>query len=322
MSWLELRLDARPEQTEGLEDALLASGALAVTYTDAGDQPILEPGVGEMPLWPEVVLVGLYEADTNTDFIRSTLEHLSSEPLTNPRWDILESKVWEREWLQHHQPVKFGNAFWVYHQPVNQPEDTDASETSETTNTANNTDNTDNTDKKPLPTLLLDPGLAFGTGTHPTTALCLEWIAAQNWHNKNLIDFGCGSGILAIAACLLGARSACCTDIDGQALAATRDNARRNAISNEQLQIFLAGQEPQQQADALVANILAGPLVELAESLMHSVKAGGQVCLSGILAVQEHSIRQAYTPYLNRIKVEQQDDWLRVSGQRKPAEGS
>lgn len=288
MPWLELRLDTNAEQSSALEDALLGAGALAVTYTDAGDQPILEPGVGEMPLWPEIIMIGLFDSATDTD---ATTERLKDQinSLPNHRWDILEERVWEREWLKHHKPVRFGDRFWVYHETV---KDTS------------------------LPTLLLDPGLAFGTGNHPTTALCLDWIARQPWQERTLIDYGCGSGILAIAAALLGADSVMCTDIDPQALLATRENARRNRIADDQIKLYLAGQEPESKASALVANILAGPLVELADSLAEKVIPGGTLCLSGILVEQGPDIVKAYRSRFIDFDLTESGDWLRVTARR------
>ena len=290
MPWLELRLDTNAEQAELLEDALLNIGAQAVTYTDAGDQPILEPGVGEMPLWPDIIMVGLFAATTDTEATTKLLEReLGGIPPHH--WNILEERVWEREWLKHHQPVKFGNRFWVFHEVVEEDE---------------------------LPTLLLDPGLAFGTGSHPTTALCLDWISQQSWEDNRLIDYGCGSGILAIAAALLGCKKVLCTDIDPQALMATRDNSRRNSLPDGNLELFLAGQEPVSDtpANTLVANILAGPLIELASTVAGKVTPGGDICLSGILAEQGESIVQAYQPWFTNFDLTQSGDWLRVTARR------
>ena len=161
---------------------------------------------------------------------------------------------------------------------------------------------------------MLDPGLAFGTGTHPTTALCLEWLDGADLHGKTVLDYGCGSGILAIAALKLGAQSAVGTDIDPQALQATHDNAERNSIPAAQLNTYYPKQLPLQQYDVVLANILAGPLVELAPNLLQSLKLGGDLVLSGILAKQAESIRAAYSPYLQDLQVVQQDDWIRVTG--------
>ncbi|MEQ9566856.1 MAG: 50S ribosomal protein L11 methyltransferase, partial [Pseudomonadales bacterium] len=167
-----------------------------------------------------------------------------------------------------------------------------------------------------LPTLLLDPGLAFGTGSHPTTALCLDWISRQSWQDSEMIDYGCGSGILAIAAALLGCKKVLCTDIDPQALLATRENARRNDIADQQVELYLAGQEPVTKVSTLVANILAGPLVELAPALADKVMPRGQICLSGILVEQGTEIVRAYEPWFYHFEQTASGDWLRVTARR------
>ena len=292
MAWLEMQLDTNPEQAATIENSLLHCGALAVTYTDAGDRPILEPGVGEMPLWPEIILVALFNGDTHTEAKTTELQNALGATLPAHRWDILEDRVWEREWLKHHKPVKFGQSFWVFHEKVEAPE-------------------------TGLPTLLLDPGLAFGTGSHPTTALCLEWIARQTWKNKQLIDCGCGSGILALAASLLGCRHVQCTDTDPQALAATKANAQRNAVKKTGLDMYLAGREPEIIADVLVANILAEPLMKLPETFAKKLKPGGDICLSGILAEQEPDLLRAYSPWFDSLEVQSREGWLRIAGQRR-----
>jgi len=290
MSWLELRINTQPKQAEQLEELLLALEASAVTYTDAGDQPILEPGIGEMPLWPEIVLVALFEGGIDTETKIAELNALFPEEIPPFRWNILENRIWEREWLKHHKPVKFSDSFWVFHEAI---------------------------EDSALPTLLLDPGLAFGTGSHPTTAMCLEWIAKQDWRHMTLIDYGCGSGILAIAALLLKCPYVQCTDIDPQALSSTRSNANRNKIATDKLSIHLAGQEPNTLSDALVANILAGPLASLAETFAGKVKANGKICLSGILAEQEQSIQEAYSHWFEQIQIKNKEDWLCITARRK-----
>lgn len=286
MPWLELRIDTDEKRVTEYEDALEKSGALAVTYADADDQPILEPELGTMPLWANIVVVGLFDASIDTTKAEASIHNV--DPAANHRWDILEDRVWEREWLKHHQPQKFGNAFWVYHEPV----------------------------ESDLPTLLLDPGLAFGTGTHPTTALCLEWIAQQSLQDKSIVDFGCGSGILAIASILQGAKSAICVDLDAQALQATRNNAQQNHISDEQLSVYFPKNEPQFLSDILLANILAKPLKQLANCFATKVSAGGHICLSGILQKQEAEIIEQYQLWFDNIKTRCQDDWVRVTGIR------
>ena len=288
MPWLELRIDASEQQVTELEQSLINAGALAVTYADAGDQPILEPEVGTMPLWSEIQLVALFDAATNTTDAESTIFSDFNECSQNYRWNILEDRVWEREWLKHQQPVKFGNTFWVYHERVDSE----------------------------LPTLLLDPGLAFGTGSHPTTALCLEWAAHQTLPGKSIIDYGCGSGILAVAALLNGANSVVCVDIDPQALDATKNNAIRNNISAEKINVYFPGNEPNEKVDILFANILAGPLKQLATSLAGKVYPGGDICLSGILREQEQEILESYSHWFEDMDSVFSGDWVRIVGKR------
>lgn len=165
--------------------------------------------------------------------------------------------------------------------------------------------------------LLLDPGLAFGTGTHPTTALCLEWLDAQQLQGRQVLDFGCGSGILAIAALLLGAEQAVGTDIDIQAIEASRDNAGRNGIDPARFPLYLPEQLPDGQADVVVANILAGPLVELAGQIGERVKPGGLLALSGILVEQAEEVRAAYADKFDLDPTAEKDGWVRITGIRR-----
>lgn len=288
MPWLELRIDASEHQAAGLELALTNAGALAVTYADAGDQPILEPEAGTMPLWSEIQMVALFDASTDTTGTETDIQSKVASDIQQYRWNILEDRVWEREWLKHQQPIKFGDSFWVYHERIDSEE----------------------------PTLLLDPGLAFGTGSHPTTALCLEWIAQQSITGKSVIDYGCGSGILAVAALLNGATQADCVDIDPQALDATLSNAERNQISSEKISVFFPGNEPAQSADVLFANILAGPLKQLAPSLAGKISHGGYICLSGILREQEPEILASYQLWFDNLETKVSGDWIRIVGQR------
>jgi len=294
VAWLELQLHTCEEHTDAFESCLLENGALAITYRDAGDQPILEPDVGTMPLWEDIVLVALYNTDVNTNVVdlnvKAAAGKLSGDGTDAARWGwhSLEDRIWEREWLTHQKPTRFGNRFWVYHQKVD-----DA-----------------------LPTLLLDPGLAFGTGSHPTTALCLEWIAEQELTDINVLDYGCGSGILALAALLCGANNVDCVDIDPQALQATLQNLKRNEFSTEALSVYFPNNAPRATYSCVLANILSGPLTQLAPTLAGSVKHNGLLCLSGILAQQEDEIVSAYKPWFSDITVTQQDDWLRITGKR------
>ncbi|SDR82944.1 [LSU ribosomal protein L11P]-lysine N-methyltransferase [Halopseudomonas xinjiangensis] len=292
MSWLQLRLAIQPDQAQELEDALLGLGAVSVTFMDAEDQPIFEPDLGTTPLWSNTHLLALFEGDTSADDLISHLRLLRQGELPDHQIEYVQDQDWERSWMDNFQPMRFGDRLWIVPSWHDAPDPQAVN-------------------------LLLDPGLAFGTGTHPTTALCLEWLDAEPVVDRQVIDFGCGSGILAIAALLLGASHARGTDIDPQALEASRDNAGRNRIDPERLSLFLPEAMPQQPADVLLANILAGPLVALSDQLISLVKPGGRLALSGILAEQTDDVLQTYRAKFDLDPVAERDGWIRVSGTRK-----
>ena len=292
MPWLQVRLAITPEQAETYEDALLGVGAVSVTFMDAEDQPIFEPDLGTTPLWSNTHLLALFEADTDPANLVAHLELLTGAPLPEHLVERIEDQDWERSWMDNFQPMRFGQRLWIvpsWH-AAPQPEAVN---------------------------LLLDPGLAFGTGTHPTTALCLEWLDGQNLTGCTVLDFGCGSGILAIAALLLGAPQALGTDIDPQALEASRDNASRNGIDPARFPVYLPADLPQQPAEVVVANILAGPLVSLAPQITALVKAGGRLALSGILAEQAEEVRAAYAGAFDLDPTAIKDGWVRISGVKR-----
>lgn len=291
MPWLQLRLAITPEQAEPLEESLLGLGAVSVTFMDGEDQPIFEPDLGTTPLWSHTHLLALFEADTDAAQLLDNLARLSANALPEYQLEQIADQDWERSWMEHFKPMRFGRRLWIVPSWHAAPEPDAVN-------------------------LLLDPGLAFGTGTHPTTALCLEWLDEQQLTGKKVIDFGCGSGILAIASLLLGAAQVCGTDIDIQALEASRDNAQRNQIADERFALYLPEQMPQEPADILVANILAGPLVSLAGQLASLVKPGGLIALSGILTEQTEDILDAYTNDFTLDPVAERDGWIRVSGRR------
>ena len=293
MPWLQLRLASTPEQAESLEDALLGLDAVSVTFMDAEDQPIFEPDLGTTPLWSNTHLLALFEAGTDPDAVISTLQSRWPQPLPQHEFEEIADQDWERSWMDNFQPMRFGQRLWIVPSWHAAPEPDAVN-------------------------LLLDPGLAFGTGTHPTTALCLEWLDSTAVKGKQVIDFGCGSGILAIAALLLGAEHAVGTDIDSQALEASRDNAQRNGIPDQQLDLHLPEDMPSAPADILVANILAGPLVSLAPQLASLVKPDGLIALSGILAEQADEVITAYRDAFVLAPVAERDGWVRISGQRRP----
>ena len=292
MPWLQVRLAITPEQAETYEDALLGVGAVSVTFMDAEDQPIFEPDLGTTPLWSNTHLLALFEADTDPANLVAHLQLLTGGELPAHEIEHIEDQDWERSWMDNFQPMRFGQRLWIVPSWHAAPEPDAVN-------------------------LLLDPGLAFGTGTHPTTALCLEWLDGQALADCDVIDFGCGSGILAIAALLLGAPQARGTDIDPQALEASRDNASRNGIDPARFPVYLPADMPQQPADVVVANILAGPLVSLAPQISALVKAGGRLALSGILAEQAEEVREAYADAFDLDPTAIKDGWVRISGVKR-----
>ena len=295
MPWIQVRLDTTSDHADILEDLLLEAGACAVTLQDAKDQPVYEPELGTTPLWQDTVVVGLFNAQTRTDELIPFLEaNAGLEPFPPHKIELVEDKDWEREWMTHFHPMQFGPRLWVCPSWKEVPDP----------NAIN---------------LMLDPGLAFGTGTHPTTALCLRWLDQQDQLNdKEIIDYGCGSGILAIAALLLGARSAVGVDLDPQALEATIENARRNHIPAGKLSVFLPCDEPDEQADVVLANILAGPLTQLAAKLAGLTRTGGSIALSGILAEQADDIAQTYKQWFTMDDPVTVDGWAMLAGKRRP----
>ncbi|PVZ82146.1 50S ribosomal protein L11 methyltransferase [Serratia sp. S1B] len=293
MPWIQLKLNTSGSQAEDLSDALVESGAVSVTFQDTHDNPVFEPLPGETLLWGDTDVIGLFDAETDMAEVVAILEQ---HPLLGSGFqhkiEQLEDKDWEREWMDNFHPMRFGERLWICPSWREVPDP----------NAVN---------------VMLDPGLAFGTGTHPTTALCLQWLDGLNLNGKTVIDFGCGSGILAIAALKLGAARAIGIDIDPQAIQASRDNAQRNGVS-ERLELYLPQQQPANlQADVVVANILAGPLRELAPIISELVKPNGYLGLSGVLATQADSVAQAYQQQFKLDAVSEREEWCRITGQRK-----
>jgi len=291
MPWQELTLRLAREQLEAAESLLLAAGAVSVTYRDAEDQPVLEPAPGETPLWDQVLVTGLFEADadlaTLTALIRAQLPALQALDTRQ-----VEDQDWERAWMDDFRPMRFGQRLWIC-PSWDEPPAGDAI------------------------SILLDPGLAFGTGTHPTTALCLEWLDAHPPAGLEVIDYGSGSGILAVAALKLGAARVTAVDIDPQALTATRDNAARNGVDDARLHVDYPEALGETTADLVLANILAGPLVELAPAMAGRVRPGGAIVLSGILREHADTVRQAYTAWFDMDPPAFREDWTRLTGRRR-----
>ncbi|TCS41740.1 50S ribosomal protein L11 methyltransferase [Reinekea marinisedimentorum] len=295
MPWLQIRIPTLPEHTEMLEDALLIAGCQAVTLLDSKDQPVFEPIRGTTPLWQQTTVQGLFEEDVDTPQL---LEQISTVIKENQlqtgtiTTEILEDKDWEREWMSNFKPIQCGEKLWIV------PSWTDAPDT----NAVN---------------LKLDPGLAFGTGTHPTTFLCLEWLDKNVNGGESVLDYGCGSGILGLAAILLGSARMDGLDIDPQALIATKNNAQANGINDDQYRVTTEPGELDAQYDIVVANILAGPLCDLSESICRHLKPNAPIVLSGILAHQAETVMQAYQPWINFDPVAEKEGWIRLSGSRK-----
>ena len=302
MTFIQIILPIGAADPEPYEDALLAAGAASITLEDEGDDPVLEPLPGTTPLWPRVRLKALFDGDIDADrlllSLTTELGDSFSEPLCNARFETLADRPWEREWLKDFKPMLFGERLWICpggQLPANREPPT--------------------ADRQVL--LELDPGLAFGTGTHPTTALCLEWLDAADVAGKRVIDYGCGSGILAIAAAKLGAASVCAVDIDPQALLATHDNAERNGVA-QLITSQMADDASLPSADILLANILAGPLDSLAPRFAALVRTGGNLVLSGILRNQATAVATRYAPWFDIAPAVVRDDWARLDGVRRP----
>ena len=292
MSWLQAHLTIDKERAPLIELLFENLGALSVTLGDAADEPLLEPKPGESPLWQQTRVTGLFSGDTNADALRSAINQTLDQELTlNLTLEVLEDQAWERAWLDAFHPMQFGKRLWVC--PNGQMPDVDNTVIVE-----------------------LDPGLAFGTGTHPTTALCLQWLDAQDLNGKTVIDFGCGSGILAVAALKLGAAQAIAIDHDPQALEATLANAVKNGVS-DRLVIEDNNQLPDAPCDILLANILAGTLIELEPLLTKLTKHNGLIALSGILKEQTASVMTAYQSDFDMAAPVQQDDWMMLAGRRR-----
>lgn len=302
MPWLQLKAHIAPEQAETLEELLLAEGATAITLQDAHDDPVFEPERGSTPLWHETVLTGLYDDLEGVDAMLERVHQAwaaeqPEEPCPEIEVELLADRDWEREWMDDFTPLQMGERLWIvpsWHEP---PEPGAVN-------------------------LHLDPGLAFGTGTHPTTALCLAWLdglaISEALEGQAILDIGTGSGILAIAALKLGGVSATGTDIDPQALTASRDNAERNEVAEDALRLCY----PEQLDDGetfpiVVANILAGPLVEMAPMIAGHVAPGGRLALSGILAAQAEEVLQAYREQgLQMDEPVTREGWVRLTGRR------
>lgn len=291
MGWLLLSLDLEALDPDEVEQHCQALGALSVTLSDAGDDPVLEPLPGATPLWPRSRLSALFAGDFDGESLRARLAEAADIEPARISIDELADRNWSDEWRKGFQPLCFGSKLWIC--PGGQRPDTAAALVID-----------------------LDPGLAFGTGTHPSTALCLEWLCMTPLAGKRLIDYGCGSGILALAAARLGARAVLATDIDPQALLATTENARRNQLSGA-IRVFAPDELPGDETDILIANILANPLRELAPRFAELVRHDGLLAMAGILREQVPAVLASFAPAFVMDEVGQREDWAMLAGRRR-----
>ncbi|EOX3120391.1 50S ribosomal protein L11 methyltransferase [Vibrio cholerae] len=293
MPWIQIKLNATNDNAEAIGDMLMEeTGAVSVTFLDAKDTPVFEPLPGETRLWGDTDVVALYEADMDTSLILQQIKasNMLAEGFAH-KVEQVEDKDWEREWMDNFHPMQFGRRLWICPSWREVPDPQAVN-------------------------VMLDPGLAFGTGTHPTTALCLEWLDNLDLSGKTVIDFGCGSGILAIAAIKLGAAKVIGIDIDPQALLASKDNAARNGVE-DQIEVYLPKDQPEGLvADVVVANILAGPLRELSPIIKGLLKPGGQLAMSGILDTQAESVAEFYRDALELDPIAEKSEWCRISGRK------
>ncbi|MFP6840770.1 MAG: 50S ribosomal protein L11 methyltransferase [Acinetobacter sp.] len=298
MKWLQIHITVEQAQVDFTETLLSSLGAVSVTLDDAENQDLLEPLPGETPLWNKVIVTGIYaqEEDEEIDVNALTTFITAQMPDTPLRYDFLEDQEWERTWMDAYEPIQIAEKYWIVPEWMQAPEPDAVN-------------------------IKLDPGLAFGTGNHASTFLCLQWLGKINLKDKIVIDYGCGSGILGVAALLLGAKKVYATDIDPQAVLATKQNAELNGVL-EHLYVGLPEEFNiefnHRKADVFVANILAGPLMALAPEFSTLIKSEGEFALAGILEEQVIDVSAVYSQFFDIIEVEKREEqWCRISGKRQ-----
>lgn len=293
MPWQQVTVRIDGDRARAAEELLGELGAVSVTLRDAGDEPVFQLDRDSTPLWRDIIATGLFSDQTDTGPVarrlRTELQLTAPDAVTV---DALEDQDWERAWMEDFHPVRFGRRLWVC-PSWSEPPDPSAVN------------------------LMLDPGLAFGSGTHPTTAMCLEWLEAQSLDGQYVIDYGCGSGILAIAALKLGASRALGVDNDPQAVTATGNNRDANGIGAERLTVALPGEHDTTPADVVIANILSGPLQALMPTLAALVRPGGRLVLSGVLSEQTTPLLERYAVHFDMEPPRRQDEWICVAGRRR-----
>ena len=291
MAWQQFIVELDAADCDAAQSILESCGVVAITFEDAGDEAVIEPAPGETPLWTRTRLKALIDdTEDPSSLVKQLCDGLDTDE-ANLSYELatVTDSDWLAAWLDVAEPRHFGNTLWVLPTHAPAPESGHC--------------------------LRLDPGLAFGTGAHPTTGLCLEWLAGMPLEGKSVLDYGTGSGILAIAAAVLGARNVNATDIDPQSLIATRQNAMLNEVSDS-IDVCLPGELPPNRWDILVANIVANPLIELADSFRRYLPPGGRLALSGILTEQINAVSAAYRPWFDFKTPEQADDWVLLQATR------
>jgi len=298
VKWLQIHITVDQAQVDFTETLLMSLGAVSVTLDDAEDQVLLEPLPGETPLWNKVIVTGIYQEDDQDPIDVEKLEAFLKEQLPDApiRHEQLEDQVWERAWMDYYEPIQIAENFWIVPEWLEAPD----------SNAVN---------------IKLDPGLAFGTGNHASTFLCLQWLGQTDLKDKIVIDYGCGSGILGVAALLLGAKKVYATDIDPQAVLATKQNAELNHVLDR---LFVGLPEEfnaefkSQKADVLVANILAAPLMALAPEFATLLKSEGEFALAGVIEEQVADVTGVYSEFFDIVHIEKREEnWCRISGKRQ-----
>lgn len=297
MNWLQIHIHVEKPQVDFTETLLMSLGAVSVTLDDAEDQALLEPLPGETPLWDNVIVTGIFQQTEEEPIDENALITFIGTQLPNVpvQTKTIENQAWERAWMDYYEPIQVADNLWIVPEWLEAPNP-------EVTN------------------IKLDPGLAFGTGNHASTFLCLQWLAEIDLKDKVVIDYGCGSGILGVAALLLGAKYVYATDIDPQAVLATRQNAELNGVA-DRLWVGLPEefeQHYQDRSEILVANILAKPLMALVETFYNLTLPDAKIALAGLIEEQIDDVKDTYRPYFEITGQQmREENWCRLSGHRK-----
>ncbi|MFK7863838.1 MAG: 50S ribosomal protein L11 methyltransferase [Pseudohongiellaceae bacterium] len=290
MPWQQIKVNTNPTHSEELEQLLMNFGAVSISLIDSEDQPVFQLEPGGTILWDSTTVVALFQQDVNlTPCISALSNHTAVKNKETLAIENIEDQDWERAWMNDFEAMQFGESLWICPSWQTPPDPSAV-------------------------TIMLDPGLAFGSGTHATTSLCLQWLEQTDLSQKSVIDYGCGSGVLAIASILLGAKNAIGVDNDPQAILATLENSKRNSLDEDQIQAFLPDQHPTTKADILLANILCAPLLDLAELLASLVAKDGHIVLSGILEEQIDLIESKYSTWFDLAPATVKDGWVRING--------